>query len=295
VLLRRLSASISLGAVLLACSMAHAAGPTKDECINANEAAQSARDAGKLRDAKAKLSVCVAKSCPATIRDDCAERLNEVMKALPSMVFDVHDAAGVDVTAVRVKMDGTVLSMQLDGTSIPVDPGQHTFSFDADGFAPLDVHVLVREAEKSRHEAVALRAAGEQTPATEPPDGATPPPDQSSTTDSKRPIRIGAYSAFGVGVVGVAMGTIFGAMALSDKSSLNSHCNAGVCPSAEQSDLSSLRSNGTVSDIGFVLGVGGLAAGTVMFLLSRKGEATPSAAPAVSWIGIGRAGIEGRF
>ena len=36
----------------------------------------------KLRDAREKLTVCVARSCPAMIRDDCAQRLNEVQRAL---------------------------------------------------------------------------------------------------------------------------------------------------------------------------------------------------------------------
>ena len=131
---RRLGACIVALAVSATSGTAHA-DPTKDECINANESAQALRAAGKLRDAKDELTLCVAQSCPGAVRDDCSERLSEVLKALPTVVFAVRSAAGADVSAVRVKVDGVLLTAKLDGRAIPIDPGQHSFVFEARGFA----------------------------------------------------------------------------------------------------------------------------------------------------------------
>jgi hypothetical protein len=286
-------------AVLVVASTAYA-DPTKDECVNANEAAQSLRTAGKLRDARAKLSVCVAKSCPGPVRDDCSERLNDLLKALPSMVFDVHAVSGADMRNVQVKMDGAVLATRLDGSSIPVDPGQHTFTFEADGFAVLDVPLLIREGDKSRHEPLVMKP-GHAMGATPSGDAAALPDitqtgeGHANAGDSKSGIRTGAYAALGVGAAGIVIGSIFGAMALGDKSSLSSHCSGDACPPSEQSDISGLRSNGTVSDVGFAFGIAGLAAGVVMLVLSRHGEAAASNETPTAWIGFGRAGVEARF
>ncbi len=87
---------------------------------------------------------------PEPVRDDCSEQLNEVQKLLPTVVFEVRSVDGADETDVRVNMDGAPLATKLDGQAMAVDPGQHTFRFEADGFAPVDLPLLVREADKAR-------------------------------------------------------------------------------------------------------------------------------------------------
>jgi hypothetical protein len=68
--------------------------PTKQECVAANEAAQDLRRAGKLHGAKQKLLVCMSNSCPKAVRDDCAQQLGEVEKALADA--DAESPKGVD-------------------------------------------------------------------------------------------------------------------------------------------------------------------------------------------------------
>ena len=175
VLVKRVGACIAALALVMTSTTAHAA-PTKDECINANEAAQASRAAGRLRDAKAKLTVCISKSCPGPVRDDCTEQLNELQKVLPTVVFAVRGAGGTDLTAVRVKMDGAVLTTQLDGSAMAVDPGQHTFSFEADGLSPFVESLLIREGEKARPEQVALKAIAPTSAKPPEPVPIAPPP-----------------------------------------------------------------------------------------------------------------------
>lgn len=326
VLMKRIGAYVAALAVVMTSTTVHA-GPTKDECINANESAQSLRAAGKLRDAKAKLTLCTARTCPGPIRDDCSEGLNDLQKVMPTVVFAVRSVGGADLLSVRVKMDGAVLTTRLDGAAVAVDPGQHTFTFEADGFAPFVESLLIREGEKARTERVVLQA---MTPGREPVPVASPPtrgpvhetppppsepaslapapppkpapseapaePEPARPKSHTSPARVTSYVAFGVGVAGVAAGSISGGMAMANKSALGSHCDGNACPSSERSDINGLRSNGTISTIGFGVGIVGLAAGTVLFLVSRHHEPsrTGTTVPLVS-VGLGGAAVKVSF
>jgi hypothetical protein len=56
------------------------------------------------------------------VRDDCTQRLDELNRQLPTIVFDGKDAAGGDVIAVSVTVDGRLLTERLDGAPLEVDP-----------------------------------------------------------------------------------------------------------------------------------------------------------------------------
>ncbi len=77
---------------------------------------------------------------------------------MPSIVFQVKDNAGTDLTGVRVAIDGRALAEKLTGTAIAVDPGEHRFVFEAEGMPALERTVIVREGEKARREGVVLGA-----------------------------------------------------------------------------------------------------------------------------------------
>jgi hypothetical protein len=117
--------------------------------VAANEAAQTLRQSGKLDAARQQLRACVAAACPAVLRDDCAQRLDELQRAQPTVVFDVKDAAGHDVATVRVSVDGRLVAERVDGTAMPLDPGEHEVRFDAapaareEGSSPLSGQRLV--------------------------------------------------------------------------------------------------------------------------------------------------------
>src|ERR1019366_562817 len=138
---------------------ASAGGPTKDQCIDANEASQAMRKAEKLHDAEQKLLVCVSASCPGPVRDDCAQRLTEVRAATPTVVFVVKDDADQDLTDVHVTIDGQPLTDKLDGLAIPIDPGPHRFTFASSGRTKEERALVIREGEKDRHERVVLVSA----------------------------------------------------------------------------------------------------------------------------------------
>jgi hypothetical protein len=108
--------------------------------------------------------------------------------------------------------------------------------------------------------------------------------------------RVPAYVALGAGGVGVAVGSVFGVLALSTKSTLDSHCTNKLCPPGEQSDIDALHLDSILSTVGFGVGVVGLAVGT--YLLVGTGEGSRPATGSASirpWIGPASAGLTGVF
>ena len=142
------------------------ASPTPHDCAAASEDASSLQKQEKLVAAKDRFLLCADAACPAEIREECAHRVTEVADATPSVVFDVKDAAGNDVSAVRVAMDGTLLVDHLGSSALPIDPGEHTFHFDgADPTQAVEKKFVVRDGEKNRHLAVTLGGAPVAAPA----------------------------------------------------------------------------------------------------------------------------------
>ena len=144
----------TLGSIALFCATfttvsTALADPAPRECASASEDALTLRKQEKFGAAKERLLVCTAASCPGEIRDECGRRMGELTAAMPSVVFDVKDAQGGDLTAVRVSVDGALLVDHLGAGAVEVDPGEHTFRFEASG-QTIEKKALVREGEKSR-------------------------------------------------------------------------------------------------------------------------------------------------
>ena len=280
--LRRRRALLSLIclAATLGATNALAAAPTKDACIDANRQAQSLRRSGKLLSARAALLVCVNPSCPAPVSDDCTSRLDEVERVTPSLVFEVKDGAGKDVTKVKVTIDGKPFAEALDGTALAADPGAHTFGFEVAGQPPVTQELVLHEGDKGRHERVVV---GARAVATAPPpvEAATPPAARVETASPGRGQRIAGLVVGGVGIVSVGLGAVFGLGASSSWSSSQNACSSGTsCANHGEavSDYNSAVSDATLSTIGFIAGGVLVAGGLVLFLTAptHDGAAAPT-------------------
>jgi hypothetical protein len=128
----------------------------KDRCVEAHTKAQSARRDGKFRAAREELTVCVDAGCPSMVRDDCIQRLDELERVQPTIVFDAKDGTGSDLTAVRVSVDGKLLIGRLDGSALQVEPGPHTFLFEVTGQPSVSRTFVLKEGEKARRERVVI-------------------------------------------------------------------------------------------------------------------------------------------
>jgi hypothetical protein len=234
----------------------------------------------------------------------------------------VHVDRPPDATA-TVKVDGEVMPPPLLDVDRPTDPGAHTVEASAPGFRTVEKQIAVApgsradvvlklEPDPSAPGAGAFVSPQAQQPTFAPelpapvspapvpapvpppaPPPAAPPPQSppAEATLARPPINTPAIVAFGIGGVGVAIGSIFGVLALTKKSSLDGVCDANKdCPASAQSDINALSTNATISTVGFVIGAIGLTAGAIVLLTSGKGGTSASA-----WLGPGSAGVRGEF
>jgi hypothetical protein len=270
---------------LLGALPARAEGPTKQECVAANDAAQDLRMQHKLHAAREKLLLCAAQGCPGPVREDCAARLAELDKAMPTVVFEVLDAAGNDVSAVRVSVDGQRLADSLDGGAIALDPGEHRLAFDAEGRPAVDKTIVLREGEKDHRVRVVLADAGSpeqhhpaMTPAAS---GAESAPSNGSGQ------RTLGLIVGGAGVAGVIVGGVFGLMAKSTYDQVSQVCRdrTGPCSAADATHGSDAHGQAGISTGAVIVGGGLLAAGVVVYLTAPRAGVT--LAPSVGTSGAG--------
>jgi hypothetical protein len=270
----------AIAGVLVAAPSARADGPSKSECAAANETAQDLRTSGKLQEARRKLAICTADTCPGPIREDCGQRLQELESAVPTIMFEAVDAVGHDLTSVRVVMDGHALAQQLGGTALEVDPGEHRFVFDSAGFQEASETFVIREGEHNRNLRVVLQAIA--SPSVGGPEGET-----------QRWLGLGLG---GAGAAGLIVGTIFGLVSKSTYDhAFHDECggNANDCSVQGAKDGETAHSQAAIATVGFVAGAALLAAGAA-FYFSAPHEGDVAVAASLSNGGGGLA-LRGRW
>jgi hypothetical protein len=266
----------ALAAAFVLVAQAAHAEPTTHECIDADTRAQELRRAGKLHDALARLDVCTHAACPEMVRADCSERIDEIERVMPSVVFDVKTSDGHDVVDARVEMDGKVLRERLTGRPVTVDPGDHTFVVTARGQSQT-VHALLHEGEKDRR--VAMTVALDVTP---------PQPHASTRGDAQRIVG-GALGA--TGLFGLALGSTFGAIAIAQHSEVAATCPDNVCPTeadraAVEPKNAEAQAFAAASTVAFVAAAVLAAAGVVVYFTAPRAAAR---------VGLGPGGVFGAF
>lgn len=285
---------------LLAPSRAHAAGITKDQCADADQQAQDLRRDGKFSSARSRLQLCSDSACPGIVRDDCVQRLDEIDRAQPTIVFDAKDGEGHDVVAVQVTVDGQPLADKLEGRALRIDPGSHTFTFTIAGKPPVTETFVLKEGEKERRERIVIGPVPASTP---------PPPVPMASSLSTAPSARGWTSTqwlgvglAGAGLVGLGVGSVFGLMTGSAWSNAKDACGGDTThclnvPSATN-DKNTALSDSTISAVGFAAGGALLVGGAVLFLTGgRHREASAASLVVAPTLSSDRAGaaIQGTF
>ena len=275
-----------------------AADPTIGECLTANDKSISLRNEHKLLASRTQLLVCAASTCPGEVRKECLRRIDLVNASLPTVVVEAKDGAGNDLSAVKVTMDGDVLVEKLDGSSISLDPGAHTFTFEVAGQPPITKQLVIREGQKDRREVLQFGAPPAQPSSAAAPAARAAPNPAIETSVARVSSsaggtqRIVALVAGGVGVAGVAVGTIFGLQSMSKHSDASTKC-PGACSDQAGVELwNDARSAGNISTIAFAVGGVGLATGAILWFTAR----TPSRTTALQAdIGPGSVQIRGSW
>ncbi len=155
-------------------------------------------------------------------------------------------------------------SVNIDGADIPkdaaqsprlVDPGHHVIKVKGNA-ASGQVEIDLKEGEQ--------RAVDVPLTPDHPPQGKLVP----NTL---------VWVGFGVGALGVVVGGITGAIALSKASTVKSECPNGQCPPAAHSDLNLTNALSTTSTVAFVIGALGVGVGIVGLVTSKR-EPLPASA-----------------
>jgi hypothetical protein len=287
--MKTLSAAGLLLGIVVAVAPAAADGDDKAACFDAAEKGQALRNDHKLVQARKQFPLCAAPSCPTTMQKDCSTWLDEVEKAMPTVVLSAKDAGGNDVIDVVVTMDGQPLATKLDGTAIAVDPGAHTFRFEWPDGTSRERQVLIAEWQKALVVAVALpplQAAASASASVGPPPPASTaaewlvaPPSVAPPSGSRW--RTVGWIAGGVGVAGLAVGAVFTGITISDK-------NAADCNAAKQCtnypSIQSARNAAPVAGAGLIGGAVLIAAAGALLLFTHQSKET--AAPATGPMGL---------
>jgi hypothetical protein len=227
---------------------------------------------------------------------DAQERAKRILDAAKPRIAKLKIAVAAPPDAqMTVKVDGENMPLANLNVSRPVDPGEHAIEVTAPGFLPASAKVrladggndsvaLTLEADPNAPKVAALPPGGGQGG---PPGGNQPPPDHGQGSS-----KVPAYAAFGVGVVGLGIGTIFGIIASGKKSDLDTGCTNKTCPESQRSTLDSAKSNATISTVGFVIGGVGIAAGAVLYILASGSSSASTGQAKLTFTGDG---VSGRF
>jgi hypothetical protein len=282
---------------------ARAADPSLSECISASENAIKLRSEGKLRESRAQSLLCVSDACPGELRDECKKRIVDLNAAIPTVVFEVKDGAGQELSAVKVTMDGQVVADRLGGMALTLDPGTHQFTFEATGEPPLSETIILHEGDKDRRERVtfggsALAASAAAPPVTTSPGSRSPPPSSDShgtsspADDSGHGARVAGLVVGATGLVGLVAGSVFGGLSFSSWGQANSECPSHMgCSAQATNNRSDSLTFGTVSTVGFIAGGALLATGLTIYLTAPRDRATNVGVQ----LSPGGLGVSGRF
>lgn len=193
---------------------------------------------------------------------------------------DLAEDAKKRIPTISVKLSGvqgdTAVQLTVDGATVPVvgltgirktNAGKHVIL----ARAGTREETRTVEVEEGKTLDVALSLAGPEG-APLPVALALAPPEPSG-----RSIGTVTWIGLGVGVAGIAVGTIGGAIALGKKSKVDAACSGTRCPPSTKDDVDAGRSAATISTIGFAVGAAGLITAAVGYFVLSK-PAAPSGA-----------------
>lgn len=195
-----------------------------------------------------------------------------------------------------VKHNGLALSTALLGVPLPVDKGSHTFELAAPGKKARVVRVTVELSsieqdvpELEDEAAPAVASSAPPPPRAIPPASRAPNVEPSAAPAPAKESRALTYAAFGVGGVGLIVGTVFGLSAKNAWDKSRNNCREGrFCNDEGLSQIDQAKSRATLSTVGFAVGIVGVGVGATLLLTRKESQTALTVAP-------GQVAVGGRF
>ena len=197
--------------------------------------------------------------------------LDPLLKRIPTV--RVHVVGTAPDEQVDIFIDGKQVSPQVAAVERLIDPGHHRIEARASQGRTGSTEIDLPERARADAEVKLTPLPAPAAVAAPPPPPPPPPPAEPSNWKST----FGWGLAIGGAAFTVA-GAVTGAMALSDKSTLDDACKPG-CPPSQADTIDQFRTERTLSYISFGVGAAGLIGGTVLILTSRTGHVGMSVAP----------------
>ena len=174
---------------------------------------------------------------------------------LSKLTIRVEPTPGLVVTR-----DGVTIESTAYGVPIPIDPGPHAIEGNAHGYKTFHTEVTIGKSKDAQTLSIPALKEGET-------------PQTGGSTGSGQ--RILAVTLGGVGVAGIALGSIVGVVALGKKNDASGLCSSDftMCSSAAGKALvDDAKTLGLVSTIAFIAGGALFVGGVVIFIAAPKGE-----------------------
>ena len=234
------------GGLVSSASAASARQPEAADCSEAYVETQRARRDGRLLEARARAIVCGQETCSPTMRVDCGRWLEEIERALPSIVIDARGVAGRELQAVRVTSGKRELTARLDGRAIVLDPGKHVIRVESQGRSRV-VPVLIREGEKFRMVVVDFEAQAPGAPRLAP--AAPEPP--AVGAEAPRWVDPLGYALTGVALVALSVTGVLAVSGYAEEQSLRDGC--GRSRSCARGDVAAVERLYRAADLSLVV------------------------------------------
>jgi hypothetical protein len=259
----RLTRCLALALMTFAC-IGTARARDKAECASAYEDAQVLRQEHKLIEAQTHLYTCSHSSCPTAVARDCRTWLDELQKALPSVVLTAQAEDGRDLVSATIFLDGTPLDEASIGKALNVNPGPHTVRVVAEGFEPREQDLVAREGEQSRLVSVVMHPLSSAQPQKQ---GGNSLVTGSVSEAAPKTRRLGwpFYTLGGLALASGGAGIGLGLSGKHDRDHMKSACS----PTCKESEVSAARVKLIAANTAFALAGASAVAALVVALVQR--------------------------
>ncbi|NUP14296.1 MAG: hypothetical protein HOW73_50335 [Polyangiaceae bacterium] len=232
-------------------------------------------------------------------RDDAKAFAIELAARRPKITFSIVPSS----TAPEVAVDGKPVSKELLTGELPLDPGDHKVTARAND-QTVEVDVSLRESESKQVELKLSPPAPVVEPKPAQPIDASAPqkgeapgprapaaPKPAPKDDGITPVVPVAFATSGVALV---LGTITGAVALSQVGDLEEGCPDKRCPPKQHDLLATHEALATTSTVAFSIAGAAAATGAIAWIIDATTGDDKTASVKLRWAGTGVA-IEGTF
>ncbi len=193
----------------------------------------------------------------------------------------------LEIPKLEIKLDGKPFLRGLFGVPLPIDAGeravvatapgmkQWTGKIDVQGTTPVEITVPMLEFAPPPAEEEPAQPA--PTPSAQPavtgPNPVTPAPTPVADQGTGDTQRVAAIIVGGVGLVGLAVGTVFGISARSTYEDSDAHCtDDNVCFDEGLELRNDAKKKAAFATVGFGVGIAGLAGGAILWFAAPSAE-----------------------